>query len=91
MLALQAAALPSRVFNITMGKSITGDELSAALKEVFPEVKIRIEKNTVPSSARAKPAEITRAKKILGYEPQFPMVKAMRDYVAWSEKHAKSR
>ena len=91
VLALQAAALPSRVFNITMGKSITGDELSAALKEVFPEVKIRIEKNTVPSSARAKPAEITRAKKILGYEPQFPMVKAMRDYVAWSEKHAKSR
>jgi nucleoside-diphosphate-sugar epimerase len=88
VLALQAKALPSRVFNITMGKSTDAGELSAALKEVFPDVKIRLDKNSVPSSARAKPAEITRAKTILGYEPQYPMVKAMRDYLEWSKKFA---
>ncbi|MSQ50705.1 MAG: NAD(P)-dependent oxidoreductase [Betaproteobacteria bacterium] len=91
VLALQVADLPSRVFNITMGRATTAEELSAALKEVFPNVKIRLDKPAVPSSARAKPAEIARAKKILGYEPQFPIVKAMRDYVEWSKKVAKSR
>ena len=90
VLALQAASLPSRVFNITMGKATTAEELSAALKEVFPQVKIRFDKPAVASSARAKPAEITRAKKILGYEPQFPMVKAMRDYAEWSARFAKA-
>jgi nucleoside-diphosphate-sugar epimerase len=90
VLALQAKALPSRVFNITMGKATDAEELSAALKEVFPGVKIRLDKNSVPSSARAKPAEIGRAKAILGYEPQFPMVKAMRDYLEWSRKFAKA-
>ncbi len=88
VMALQASALPSRVFNITMGKATTAEELAAALKEVFPGVKIRQDKNNVPSSARTKPAEITRAKKILGYEPQFPIVAAMRDYLEWSRKFA---
>lgn len=86
VLALKAAALPSRVFNITMGQLVTADECAAALKEVFPNVKIRLEKNTVQPSARAKPAEIARAKKVLGYEPQYPMVKAMRDYVEWANR-----
>lgn len=91
VLALQAATLPSRVFNITMGKATRAEELAAALKEVFPEVKLRHDKPLVESSARAKPAEIARAKKILGYEPEFPMVKAMRDYLEWSRKTAKAK
>jgi len=76
------------VFNITMGKATTAEELAAALKEVFPGVNIRQDKNNVPSSARTKPAEITRAKKILGYEPQYPIVAAIRDYLEWSRKFA---
>ena len=91
VLALQAATLPSRVFNITMGKATTPEELMEALKDVFPQVKIRLDKPLVPSSARSKPAEIARAKKILGYEPEFPMVKAMRDYLEWSQKTAKAK
>ena len=91
VLALQAATLPSRVFNITMGKATTPEELMEALKDVFPQVKIRLDKPLVPSSARSKPAEIARAKKILGYEPEFPMVKAMRDYLEWSRKFAKAK
>ena len=37
------AALPSRVFNITMGKATDAGELTAALKEVFPQVKVRLD------------------------------------------------
>jgi nucleoside-diphosphate-sugar epimerase len=91
VLALQAAALPSRVFNITMGKATTAEELTAALKEVFPQVKVRLDKPLVSSSARSKPADITRARQILGYEPEFPMVKAMRDYVEWSRRFAQAK
>ncbi|MFM9972680.1 MAG: NAD-dependent epimerase/dehydratase family protein [Burkholderiales bacterium] len=90
VLALQAKALPSRVFNITMGKLVTAEDLSVALKEVFPGVKIRMETNNVSPSARAKPAEIARAKAVLGYEPQYPMVKAMRDYVEWARNNLKA-
>ena len=91
VLALQAATLPSRVFNITMGKATSAEELAAALREVFPEVKLRHDKPLVPGSARAKPAEIARARKILGYEAEFPMVKAMRDYLEWSRQFARAK
>ena len=90
VMALQAAKLPSRVFNITMGTVVTPEELSAALKEVFPGVKVRFDKPLVASSARAKPAEIRRAKDILGYEPAYPIVKAMQDYLEWSRKYARA-
>ena len=90
VMALQAEKLPSRVFNITMGTAVTPEDLSAALKEVFPQVKVRYDKPLVPSSARAKPAEIARAKEILGYVPEYPMVTAMRDYLDWSRKTAKA-
>ena len=90
VLALQAASLPSRVFNITMGKATSAEEMTAALKEVFPGVRTRFDKPLVSGGALSKPAEITRAKKVLGYEPEFPMVKAMRDYVDWSHGTAKA-
>ena len=90
VLALQAASLPSRVFNITMGKATSPEEMAAALKEVFPGVKTRFDKPLVSGGARPKPAEIIRAKKILGYEPEFPMLKAMRDYVEWSRRTVKA-
>lgn len=89
VLALQAATLPSRVFNITMGEAIGADQLAGALKTLFPEVKVRVDKPMAPNSVPPKPAEIRRAKDILGYEPEFPMLKAMRDYVEWSRKFAK--
>ncbi len=89
VLALQSATLASRVFNITMGKATSPEEMTVALKEVFPGVRTRFDKPLVSGGARSKPAQITRAKNILGYEPEFPLLVAMRDYVAWSRATAK--
>lgn len=91
VLASQAASLGSRVFNITMGRIVTPDDFAAALAREFPGVKTKV----APSSSGApaahkKPADIANARNVLGYEPQYPLTEAIRDYAAWSRSRGNS-
>jgi nucleoside-diphosphate-sugar epimerase len=84
--ALRAPSLGSGVFNITMGRIFQPAELAAELVRAVPGAKTRIEAQPPGSTWSGgdwKPADISRAKKILGYEPQYPMPRLLQDYVAW--------
>ena len=86
VLALRAARLGSGVFNVTMGRIIEPAELAAELRRAFPGARTRIEaqpEGSTWSGGDWKPADISRAKKILGYEPQYPMPRLLEDYAAW--------
>jgi nucleoside-diphosphate-sugar epimerase len=37
---------------------------------------------------RAEHADLSRSKKHLGYEPQFPLMEAIKDQVEWMRNHA---
>lgn len=89
VLALRAASLGSGVFNITMGRIFRPDELEAALKTAIPGAKTRVEalpEGSTWSGGDWKPADISRAREILGYAPQYPMPRLLEDYAAWCRR-----
>lgn len=86
VLALRAPSLGSGVFNITLGRIFQPAELAAELARAIPGAQTRIEaqpEGSTWSGGDWKPADISRAKAILGYEPQYPLPRLLEDYVAW--------
>ena len=86
VLALRAADLRTRVFNITMGRIVTAEEFAGALRAAIPGVRVRIE--TAPRNAVAVPdmkhvSDLRLAREVLGYAPSYDMTAAVRDMVAW--------
>ena len=85
VLALRAAGLPSRVFNITMGVVVAPDDLVSALRTVIQGAKVRIE---TPAAAAVSlpdmthPSDLHLARSVLGYAPHFGILEAVRDFVA---------
>jgi len=86
VLALDAKDLGSRIFNVTMGAMTTPAELAEAIKAVVPGANVTF---NAPSSAaislanRDQHADLSRAKRHLGYEPAFPVREAVKDMVDW--------
>lgn len=86
VLALRAAALASRVFNITMGYVCGPDDLAAALKAAIPGARVRIE--TPAASAAALPnmdraSDMSLAHEVLDFTPQYRMPDAIRELADW--------
>jgi nucleoside-diphosphate-sugar epimerase len=93
VLALDAADLGSRVFNITMGCVVGPDEFAAALSAAVPGARLR--PGTPAASAVSMPdmrcvSRLDRARKVLGYEPRFGMQAAMVDMIAWLRRARKA-
>jgi nucleoside-diphosphate-sugar epimerase len=84
VLALRKPLGQSRVFNITMGKLTTADELSNAVRAIIPDAKLRIDKpadGTPALSSMTRAASLRRSKEILGYQPRYGMPDAVKDMV----------
>ena len=86
VLALRAKSLASRVFNITMGYVCGPDELAAAVKAAIPGARVRI--GTPTSSAPSMPnmvraSDLTLAREVLGFTPQYRMPDAVRELADW--------
>lgn len=86
VLALKASELKSRIFNATMGRLVTADELAGAIREVVPGARTRIE--TPSAAAVAMPnmrrvSDLSLAKSVLGYTPRFGLNEAVRDMADW--------
>jgi nucleoside-diphosphate-sugar epimerase len=89
VLALDAADLGSRVFNITMGCVVGPEEFATALAACVPGA--RMKKGTPAASAVSMPdmrcvSSLARAQKVLGYAPRFGMREAMADMVGWIKR-----
>lgn len=84
--ALKAADLKSRVFNVTMGRLVTPDELAGAIREVIPGARTHIETPSgtavsLPNMQRV--SDLTLARDALGYTPRFGLIEAVRDMADW--------
>ena len=90
VMALDAKDLGSGVFNITMGAMTTPSEMAEAIGAVVPGAKVKFE---APASARvaltnrAEHADLSRAKRHLGFEPQFPLQAAVKDLADWMRRY----
>jgi nucleoside-diphosphate-sugar epimerase len=89
VMALDAKDLGSGVFNITMGALATPAEMAAAIGAAIPGAKCKFEAPAgtgVSLANRSEHAELARAKKHLGYQPEFPLQVAVKDQVEWMRK-----
>ena len=85
VLALNAAVDTERVFNIGIGRIFSAEDMASALKSVLPSTRVSIAPPDPQREAMFKSValDLTRTRKVLGYEPQYDLEGAIRDYVQW--------
>jgi UDP-glucose 4-epimerase len=78
-----AETLPHRVYNVGAGVPRTHQELADAVHAASPRTAIRLEPGRSPR-ARVKPyLDITRVQQDVGYTPEWPIERAIPDYIEW--------
>lgn len=90
VLALEAKDLGSRVFNVTMGALTTPSEIAGAIAAVVPGAMVKFEAPAgtgVSLSNRDSRGDPARAKRFLGYEPQYRLNDAFKDLAEWMRRH----
>jgi len=94
VLALRAADLSSRVFNITMGCIVTPDEFAAALKKAIPNARLKLQKKEdvdVSMQTQRTQSDPELSKKVLGFEPEYGIDEAVADMVRWLQVREQAR
>jgi nucleoside-diphosphate-sugar epimerase len=84
-LACWAEGLESRLFNLGMGRPYSGDEIADGINAVVPGHCAKVSGSATTATRPAM--NIDRAKKQLGFEVEFPMDVAIRDYRDWIADH----
>jgi nucleoside-diphosphate-sugar epimerase len=90
VMALDAKELGNRVFNVTMGAMTAPGEMAAAIQAVVPDAKVKFEAPAgtgVSLSNRDHHADLARAKRHLGWEPEFRLLDAVKDMAEWMQRH----
>lgn len=80
--------LKDNIFHIGSGEMATGEEIVRALKRDFPKLEITLVKgeSPMPYPEERIPHDNSRSRDQLGYEPDYPLEKALRDYAATLRK-----
>lgn len=73
------------LYNLSYGRNTKMSEVCAVLKRLFPDVPIDVGPGQWddPSARQRPPQDITRAREDLGYEPEWPVARAIPDWVRW--------
>lgn len=80
----------NQIFNLTYGESRSIAQLVEILKSQFPDVKFRQEPRDRLMPARGT-LSIEKARRLLGYEPEFPIEKGFPAYIRWYRSFWKER
>lgn len=72
----------NQTFNLTYGKSREINELIQILKKVFPKINVKY-KNKEKFMPERGTLKIDKAKKLLGYNPQYEIEKGYAKYINW--------
>jgi len=78
----------NETFNITRGEGKTIQEFAAILKTFLPETQI-VEKQSSEIRPQRGALDISKAKKLLDYTPQFPIEKGISKYIEFLKEHPK--
>lgn len=77
----------NEIFNITFGKGRKLNELAEIIKNSFPNAKLIYKKrdNLMPMRGTLN---INKAKKKIGFQPEFPIEKGLEQYINWYKDFA---
>jgi nucleoside-diphosphate-sugar epimerase len=84
VLAVLKDKFKDSLFHIGNGVTLSGDNIVDAIKKTFPASKIELVKssNPMPYPESRISSDFSRAKEQLGYEPEYPIDRAVEDYGA---------
>ena len=92
VLACHANNISDRIFNIGSDEIYDSNEIAKMLKDIVPSARIEVlaneaeMKEVVPGIKRSGTLNLTRSRQQIGYNPQYEMKDALRDYITWHKK-----
>jgi UDP-glucose 4-epimerase len=88
VLAVLKDKFKDQLFHIGNGQLVGGEEILAAIKRHFPENKIELVRggNPMPYPESRLASDFSRSKEQLGYDPDYPIDKAVVDYATTLKK-----
>lgn len=72
----------NEVFNLTYGESRSIRELVEVIREEFPEIRVSYRERDDLMPVRGT-LSVEKARRMLGYEPRYPIEKGIPQYIAW--------
>ena len=75
------------IFNITYGDGRTLNQMSDVVREYFPEIQLKHNPRDGLMPERGT-LSVEKARRVLGYEPQFTIEKGFVDYINWYKQFA---
>lgn len=84
VLAVLKDKFKDQLFHIGNGQLVGGEEILTAIKKHFPDAKIELARGgkPMPYPETRLASDFSRSKEQLGYEPDYPIDKAVLDYAA---------
>lgn len=84
VLAVLKDKFKDTLFHVGNGDMVSGDDIADAIRKKFPGSEIDLIKgnNPMPYPESRAASDFSRAKEQLGYEPDYPIEKAVEDYGA---------
>jgi UDP-glucose 4-epimerase len=80
---LQDGPIDAFVFNVGAGKKTTSEELTAAITEVIPNARIKLELlDGSDGHSQLPPLDIDRIARTFGFTPGFSLAQGIHDYVS---------
>ncbi|MPZ15471.1 MAG: NAD-dependent epimerase/dehydratase family protein [Chloroflexi bacterium] len=79
--------LPHRVYNIGAGVGRSNRELVHAVQQVVPTAEVSLQPGHSPRARPDSYEDITRATADVGYKPEWPIERAVGDYIGWLRDH----
>jgi len=87
-LALKSEKAVNQTFNITAGQGRSLKEFVEILKTLMPNIEVRIE--SLPKNEKRPERgalDITKARRLLGYNPQYSLEEGIKEYVEFVKRH----
>ena len=81
-LAIQKPEARNEVFNLTYGESRSLMDMAEIVKEYFPDVVVN-HKEWDRLMPKRGTLSVEKAKRMIGYDPQFPLEKGLKKYIDW--------
>lgn len=72
----------NETFNLTYGAGRSIAELAEVVGQEFPDIRVRYEPKDALTPDRGT-LDITKARRMIGYDPQYPIERGLARYIAW--------
>jgi nucleoside-diphosphate-sugar epimerase len=82
ILCIAHPAAQNQIFNLTYGGARSLNQMIEIMRREFPGVEVKYNPRDALMPERGTLC-IDKARRLLGYEPQFPLEKGFVDYIAW--------